>query len=294
MATPRPDLAAIQVRRNPFTVPMLVNPIRFNTTVGYIFPQIYGTGTIQSGRNLSAAPTAEDFATNATAVTLVEKIDRQTIDDRILAQYGGLAGAQAAMARRAHLCVDKAIEQLVAEEVLDGGATVPAASTNYVKSLKEAAFAVSDLCNTRIGLVCGHSLYLTLINDSGIIGEMAKQPTVIVSNGEPNSVRSLRRQLLAAAIGVDEVIVGGTDVWDAVSITNDTCVAVMALPTGGLTANDEIQAIAYAEQIVGGESGIKGASAYYSDDKKANVVDVYANVYCDLVNADLIQLVKLS
>jgi hypothetical protein len=293
--TPRPDLAALMPRRNPYTVPWLANPIKVATTAAYIFPQKYGTGTVQSGRNLSAAPTAEDFATNATAVALTEVIDRQTLDDRILAQYGGLAGAQVGMATRAHLAVQKALEQLFAEQVLDGGATVPGtASTNWIADLKNAAFAVGDLVNGRIGLVCGQSLYLNLVNDSGVIGEMAKQPTVLATSSDPNSVRMVRRQLLAAAIGVDEVIVGGTDVWDAVSITNDTCVAVMALPSAGMDAQEEIQALAYVQQVIGGEGNFFGASSHYSDDKKANVVDVWTNALVDVVNADLIQLVKLS
>lgn len=291
----RPDLAGLQVRRNPYTVPFLANPVKVATTQAYYFPQIYGAGTIQSGRSLSAAPTAEDFATNATSATLVEKIDRQTIDDRILAQYGGLAGAQVQMATRAHLIVQKNLEQLFAEQVLDGGATVPSASTNWLSDLKNAAFTVADYCNARIGLVCGQSLYLQLVADSGIVGEMAKQPTVVVNNnGDPNSIRNLRRQLLAAAVGVDDVIVGGTDVWDAASITNDTCVAVMALPSGGMTCQEEIQALSYIQQVVGGEGAFFGASSHYSDDKKANVVDVWTNALVDVVNADLIQLVKLS
>jgi hypothetical protein len=290
----RPDLASLNVRRNPFTVPWLANPVKVTTTQAYYFPQIYGTGTIQSGRNLSAAPTAEDFATNATSATLVEKIDRQTIDDRILVQYGGLAGAQVAMATRAHLIVQKNLEQLFAEQVLDGGATVPASSTNYIAVLKNAAFAVGDLCNARLGLVCGQSLYLTLINDSGIVAEIAKQPAFVAMSTEPNSVRNVRRQLLAAALGVDEVIVGGTDVWDAASITNDTCVAVMALPSPGMNCQEEIQALSYIQQVVGGEGSYFGASSHYSDDKKANVVDVWTNALVDVINADLISLVKLS
>ena len=291
----RPDLAALQVRRNPYTVPWLANPVKVTTTAAYYFPQKYATGTIQSGRNLSAAPTAEDFATNATTAALTEVLDRQTIDDRILAQYGGLAGAQVAMATRSHLAVQKALEQLFAEQVLDGGATVPqSASTNYIKDLKDAAFAVGDVCNARLGLVCGQSLYLTLINDSGIVAEMAKQPAFVAVSTEPNSVRMVRRQLLAAALGVDEVIVGGTDVWDAASITNDTCVAVMALPSPGMNCQEEIQALSYIQQVVGGEGSYFGASSHYSDDKKANVVDVWTNALVDVINADLISLVKLS
>lgn len=290
----RPDLASLNVRRNPYTVPWLANPVKVATTQAYYFPQIYGKGTIQSGRSLSAAPTAEDFATNATSATLAEIIDRQTIDDRILAQYGGLAGAQVAMATRSHLGVQKGLEQLFAEQVLDGGATVPSASTNYISDLKNAAFTLGDYCNARIGLVCGQSLYLTLINDSGIVAEMAKQPAFVAASTDPNSVRMVRRQLLAAAIGVDEVIVGGTDVWDASSITNDTCVAVMALPSPGMTCQEEIQALSYIQQVVGGEGNFFGASSHYSDDKKANVVDVWTNALVDVVNADLIQLVKLS
>jgi hypothetical protein len=291
----RPDLAALSVRRNPYTVPWLANPVKVTTTQAYYFPQKYASSTIQSGRNLSAAPTAEDFATNATSATLAEIIDRQTIDDRILAQYGGLAGAQVAMATRSHLSVQKGLEQLIAEQVLDGGATVPqSVSTNWVNSLKDASFTLGDIVNARIGLVCGQSLYLQLIADSGIVAEMAKQPAFVAASTEPNSVRMVRRQLLAAAIGVDEVIVGGTDVWDAASITNDTCVAVMALPSPGMSCQEEIQALSYIQQVVGGEGNYFGASSHYSDDKKANVVDVWTNALVDVINADLIQLVKLS
>jgi hypothetical protein len=294
MAEQRQDLATLQVRRNPYTVPWLANPIKIATTSGFIFPQKYASGTIESGRNLGTAPTSENFADNALSVSLVEKIDRQNIDDRILAQYGGLAGAQVAMAKRALLVVQKKLEQLFAEQVLDGGATVPAASTNIISDLKNAAFTVGDYCNNRIGLVCGQSLYLSLINDSGIVAEMAKQPAFVAASTEPNSVRMVRRQLLAAAIGVDEVIVGGTDVWDDTSITNDTCVAVMALPSPGMDCQEEIQALAYVQQTVGGNGDYFNASTHYSDDKKGNVVDVWTNALVDVVNADLIQLVKLS
>ena len=294
MADQRPDLAALKVRRNPYTVPFLANPIQVVTTDAYIFPQKYASGTIQSGRSLSAAPTAEDFASNSLAQSLTEKIDRQTIDDRILRQYGGLAAAQAAMATRSLLIVQKQLEQLFAEQVLDGGATVPAASTNWLDSIKEAAWQVGDYVNGKIGLVLGRSLYLQLIRDSGIVAEMTKQPSVITNSADPMGVVSMRRQLLAAALDVDEVIVGGTDVWDAASITNDTCVAVMALPSPGMTCQEEIQALSYVQQVVGEDGNYFQASTHYSDDKKANVVDVWTNAVVDVVNADLIQLVKLS
>lgn len=294
MTENRPDLAALAVRRNPYTVPFLANPVKVVTTAAYYFPQKYSSSTVQSARNLSAAPTAENFADNASTATLTELIDRQTIDDRILQQYGGLPGAQVAMATRSHLSVQKALEQLFAEQVLDGGATVPSTSTNWLSDLKNAAFTIGDYVNGRIGLVCGQSLYLQLIGDSGIRAAMAEQPGVIATSSEPNTVRNVRRNLLAAAIGVDEVVVGGTDVWDASSIANDTCVAVMALPSAGMTCQEEIQALSYVQQVVGGEGNFFGASSHYSDDKRSNVVDVWTNALVDVVNADLIQLVKLS
>lgn len=294
MADIRNDLANLNVRRNPYTVPWLANPIKIATTVGYIFPQKYGKATTQTGRALNGSITAEAFADNSAAVTLAEMIDRQVIDPRIIEQYGGLAGAEVAMATRGLLGVQKSLEQLFAEQVLDGGATVPSASTNWIKDLKDAAFTLGDYVNGRIGLVLGQSLYLQLVDDAGVKAEMAKQPTVIAASSEPNQLRMVRRQLLAAAIGVDEVIVGGTDVWDAASITNDTCVAVMALPSAGMTCQEEVQALAYVQQIVESDNGLFSVTAHHSDDLKAQVVDTTSHALVDVVNADLIQLVKLS
>jgi hypothetical protein len=68
----------------------------------------------------------------------------------------------------------------------------------------------------------------------------------------------------------------------------------MALPSPGMSCQEEIQALSYIQQVVGGEGNYFGASSHYSDDKKANVVDVWTNALVDVINADLIQLVKLS
>lgn len=290
----RNDLAALNVRRNPYTVPSLANPIKVATTVVTTFPVTWGTSTVQSGRSLGAAVTAEAFATNALAATLVEILDRQVIDDRILAQYNGLAGAQVIAATRGLLGVQKGLEQLFAEQVLDGGATVGAASTDWLKDIRDAAFTIRDRVAGQVQLACGYSLYVSLIADTDIVAAMAAAPSFLLGSTVPEGVRNIRQDLLAAALGVDKVVVGGTDVWDAVSITNDTCVAVMPVPNGAMTAQEEAVGIMHVQQTVDNASGVFSVSTYYSEDLRSQVVDTVTHALVDVVNTDLISIVKLS
>lgn len=294
MADLRNDLINMQVRRNPFLVPLLVNPIKVSTISGSISPIPYGTATIQTNRSLGAAVTAEALASNMQTFALQEQLDRQLIDDRIIAQYGGLEGAQRVAASRGMMTVYKKLEALLAAQVFDGGATVPnSASANYLSDLRAAAEALRDISNGQLALVVSFSQWQVLVNDAGIKDAISHAPTVTIGSLPAEAIRDARQNLLAAAIGVDMVLRGGNDVWFT-GITAQTCAAVVQLPNGSMTAEEEAQPISYVQQVVENESGILSVTTHQSDDLKANVVDTRAFADFDVENADLIQLVKLS
>lgn len=293
MADLRNDLINMQVRRNPFLVPLLVNPIKVSTISGSIAPIPYGTATIQTNRTLGAAVTAEALANNMQTYALQEQLDRQLIDDRIVAQYGGLDGAQRVAASRGMMAVYKKLEALLAAQVFDGGATVPSTSTNYLSDLRSAAEALRDISNGQLALVVSFSQWQVLVNDAGIKDAISHAPTVTIGQLPAEAIRDARQNLLAAAIGVDMVLRGGNDVWYT-GITAQTCAAVIQLPNGTMTAEEEAQPISYVQQVVENESGLLSVTTHQSDDLKANVVDTRAFADFDVENADLIQLVKLS
>lgn len=294
MADIRNDLISATAVRNPYLVSQLVNPIQVKTITGSYFPVDYDTTSIQTNRSLGAAVTAEALGDNAQTFALQEQLDRILIDDRLIAQYGGLAGAQKVAASRGQMTVFKKIEALLAVQVMDGGltASVSNPSTDWIGDLRKAAQAVRDVCNTRIALVTSFTNWALLVNDAGIKGAMGDQPSVIV---QPNAegIRDVRRTLMASAVGVDEVLIGSNDAWvDA--CTAKTTVAVLALPNGSNTCEMETQPISYIQQVVENETGIINITTHQSDDLKANVVDVRAFALFDVINAELGRLVKLT
>jgi hypothetical protein len=294
MADIRNDLISATAVRNPYLVASLVNPIQVKTITGSYFPVDYDTTTVQTNRSLAAAVTAEALGDNAKTFALQEQLDRILIDDRLLGQYGGLPGAQKVAASRGQMTVFKQIESLLAVQVMDGGltASVSTPSTNWLADLRAAAQALRDICNTRIALVTSFTNWASLVGDSGVKAAMQEQPTVIV---QPNAegIRDIRRTLMAAAIGVDEVMIGSNDAWNT-AVTAKTSVAVLALPNGAMTCEEEAQPISYIQQVVENESGIINITTHKSDDLKADVVDVRSFALFDVINAELGRLVQLS
>jgi len=294
MADIRNDLISATAVRNPYIVSGLVNPIKVNSITGSIFPVPYDTTAVQTNRSIAGAVTAEALGDNAVTFSLQEQLDRILIDDRLIAQYGGLAGAEKVAASRGQMTVFRKIESLLALQVLDGGltASVDDPSTNWLQDLRNAVQALRDICNTRIGLVTSFYNWSKVVQDSGIKAAMEEQPTVIV---QPNAegIRDVRRILLAAAVGVDEVMIGSNDAWYT-PVTAKTSVAVIALPNGANTCEMEAQPISYVQQVVENESGIINITTHKSDDLKADVVDVRAFAEFDVENEELGRLVKLA
>lgn len=294
MSDIRNDLLSSTAVRYPYLVPFLTNPIKVMTITGSYFPVDYDTSTVQTNRGLAGAVTAEALATNVQTFALQEQLDRILIDDRLLGQYGGLNGAQKVAASRAQMTLWKKLEILLAIQVMDGGltATINNPSTDYLTDLRVAAQKVREVCNTRIGLVTSFSNWGLLVNDAGIKDAIAGQPAVIV---QPNAegIRDIRRTLMAAAIGVDEVFIGSNDAWTT-GVTDTKEVAVMALPNGSNTCEMEAQPISHLQQVVENESGILTITSHQSDDLKANVIDARAFALFDVINAELGYLVKLT
>ena len=294
MADIRNDLISATAVRNPYLVSSLVKPLKVNTITGSYFPIPYDTSTVQTNRSLGAAPTAEALGDNAATFALQEQLERIVIDDRLKGQYGGLPGAEKVAASRGQMSVFKKIESLLAVQVMDGGltASVSTPSTDWIADLRAAAQAIRDIANCRIGLVTSFYNWSRLVNESGIKAAMAEQPSVIV---QPNAegIRDVRRTLMAAAIGVDDVMIGSNDAWYT-AVTAKTSVAVIALPNGENTCELEAQPISYIQQVVDNESGIINCTTFQSDELKGNVVDVRAFALFDVINAALGRLVQLS
>lgn len=223
---PRPDLAAIEV--NPpegYIGSKLIPTVMVEQKTGVIYyATVTADGTAETDRAAGAAPDSAQISNSNTTWTCAEKILRGKITPDEVKGMGGIEKADMVGAKYSKRAVMKAVEQSIADLVLDSG--VAASGTfDPAKVLTQVQDAVQSLrqYEGRVTLAAAtktlKGMWQALLAES----TTGKVLSRIVSGTAPGVAASgLNMQAwldaMALYLGVDQVLAGDDSIWNAAAI----------------------------------------------------------------------------
>lgn len=191
------------------------------------------TASVQSGRTAGAAVTSTNSGLSSAAWTLVEKLCRRNRDVSQI-QPGTLDKALMELARQGKTGVAYAAEAMIAKIVLDTAtATASAASTQaaadklFLDNVRVAVQAIAAY-GKKVAVVMSQKSYNSTRHNASVQTAIGKY--VMAPIGSAMSAADYGMMQLAGIFGADQVLVGQNAAWDNVAFTNNSAVAIVALP----------------------------------------------------------------
>lgn len=271
----RPDLAALPYGAPEFVGSLLMPRIERSVDAGTVYYQDYvADGSATTTRTLGEAPTATLITKSSTTFAMGEKISRKKIDRKDIEMLGGLDKAQQKAARLGKREVMTAVEALqIAATFGNSGIAKYNILASLKRAVEDAIALIADKADGKIVLFGAKSMIqrakrLTEIKDRMVFTG--------VPTGPDADVRSISDNILAGLLGVDMVVAGRSS-WLAGG-TYDGYLGVMVLPDATFDPDETIQFGRTFVKNVAGGSDIFEVETFYSDELKAEVVDVQASV----------------
>jgi len=292
--TPRPDLAALPYTDDgPLTgliFPMLPRAMRQGTLY---YQDIQADVSAQTGRTAGTAPTTNLVADAQTTYNLEndEFIDREEIPDGDIAGLGGLDAAQQTAARIGKRSVMNAVEDLTVANVLgNGSVTYTDIGSSFVAACQLGYDVLKDYDgNGEIALAISSRLF-SLVKRYEEVVDRFKFTGVLPAPSR--DVRNISQDQLAAALGVDRVIVGNNTQWYTQSATYQDRAALIKLPNPGMEPKEIVQVgrtawFSPTGAMPTGEELFE-VHSWYSKEQLSEMVDVRAYAEQHVLNVELI------
>lgn len=291
----RPDLERLPVAQRPGYItgrlfPMLPKGSRQGTQY---YSDIEADVAAQTGRSAGTAPNQETLSDQKTTFNLEddEFIKRIEVPDDDIAGLGGLNPAQQKAARKGKRSVGNAIEDLTASNVLDNASvSYNDIGSSIIDAVTEGMGTVMDYeGDGPVALVISFKLFHLIKRYTEIKDAMAY-------TGVPTStlrdVRGVRPNQVAAALGVDEVILGNNTQWYSQSATYQDRAAVVKLPEPSMEPDEDVQVgrtLWFSPTGLMPQTGqLYEVHAWYSEDEISEMVDVRAYAEQKVFNDELI------
>ena len=293
--TRRPDLEALPVAQRPFFItdrvfPLLPKAMRQGTLY---YSDIISDVSAQTGRTAGNAPNENTISDQKTTFDLEndEFIDREKIPDGDIAGLGGLDAAQMKAARKGKRAVGNAVEDLTAANILaNGSVTYTDIGSSLIRAVGNKVDAILDYEGaSRVALVISARLFHMIKTYKEIKASMAFTGVPITTLRD---VRGVRPDQVAAALGVDEIIIGNNTQWYNQSSTYQDRAALVALPDGNVEPDEIVQVGRTlwfsATGIVPAAEDLYEVHTWYSDEKLSEMCDVRAYAEQHVLNVELI------
>lgn len=217
----RPDLALLDVgvmnvvgdKLYP-TVPVVDK----SGTVYYLAASSIADAAAQTGRSAGVAPTATQIATSSTTFTAAEAVKRGSITPDEIKSMGGVERADQVGAKYAKRSVIRYREKAIATQVLTGtpGATFdPAKFNTQVQGILDGM----QLYSGKKALCASQIILKRIVN--AMLGDSKIGPMISRLASGSSAVEAARgfnlevwRGALALYLGIDDVIVGDSNLWN--------------------------------------------------------------------------------
>jgi hypothetical protein len=268
--------------------PMLPRAMRQGTLY---YQDLQAAVTAQTGRTPGTAPTTNLIADAKTTYNLEndELIDREEVPDGDIAGLGGLDAAQQVAARRGKRAVGNAIEDLTVANVLgNGSVTYTDIGSSFVAAAQLGFDVLADYAGDGpIALVLSSRLF-SLVKRYEEVVDRFKFTGVLPAPSR--DVRNISRDQLAAALGVDLVLVGNNEQWYTQSATYQDRAALVKLPTDGVDPNEVPQVgrtvwFSATGAVPSGDELFE-CHTWFSDTELSEMVDVRAYAEQHVLNVE--------
>lgn len=241
----------------------------------------------QTNRVLGDAPAGTAINSANMAFTCTEKIHRAKVDASEIALNGGLDKAELKAARAGKRSVMNNIELATAVAIMDTQvSTVTGIAGDPLGAIATAVANVSDYANGRVGLVMSNRVFNTIKGYAGVITRM--QFTGVLPSSI-RDVRSISAQMLAAALGVDEIFVGPNSAWYT-GVTAKERIGVLALPDPTSDPNDEYQWARWVTYAYNTDAKLYTCESFYSNELRSNVVDTVSYSVLKVLNTECLEI----
>lgn len=293
--TRRPDLEALPVAQRPFYIsdrifPILPKAMRQGTLY---YSDIVADVSAQTGRTAGNAPT-ENTVTDAKTTFDLENdefIDREKIPDADIAGLGGLDAAQQKAARKGKRAVGNAVEDLTAANVLDNGSvSYTDIGSSLIRAVGAGKATLMDYEGaSQVALVISMRLFELIKTYQEIESAMAYTGVPITTLAD---VRGVQPNQVAAALNVDEIIVGNNTQWYNHSATYQDRAALVALPDGNVEPDEVVQVGRTCWFSPSGaiptDDQLYEVQTWFSRGKLSEICDVRAYAEQNVLNDELI------
>ena len=228
----RPELAALEV--NPvegFIGHRIYPTVPVMQKTSYVYYRtLTADSAAQTNRSSLAAPSATVLTGTSTTYTCTEAIKRASISPEEVKTYGGIEKADVYGAKWAKRQVMRAKEAAIVTLVL-GTRTVDTTFDPGKMQLQisDAIDAVS-LYSGKTALITStkvlRGIWLSMLKDTALGASVAR----VVTGGNPGAAAQglgldAIKAALAVTFGVDEILCGKTDLWNATAVAGRFCVA---------------------------------------------------------------------
>ncbi len=281
MATKRPDLAAADYTVTGYLHEFLAPTLKRLQKGGTLYYTPLASGvTAQTTRQALGEVTANTKASAHTTYACGEILSRQRMSyDEVEQGYADLLHAELEMAFDGKNAVERVLEAAIATGVL-GSATDLTAASDVVAPIATAAAELMDKAPGRpVALVMSRKVFNKLKQDSVVVSRMKNTGIAIGEGGDPRAVTAAQ---MAAIFGVDQVLVGRSDIWGG------STGALVALPDPAKAQNQEAQ---FARTLVYQTEDTVGipftCESYEDNDAKGYVVDTLAYADVKVLNSGL-------
>jgi len=219
--TSRPDLAAVEVQQvTPYLAPRLLPALNRHQKIGnQYYVAVDSDVAAQTGRTLGAAPTATTLASASDTFSCTEAIKRVLIPDDEVALMGDLNRAQQKAARIGKRSILRAKED-AAEALITAGAGATADILGSIRNALDVGIDAVQRVPGRLTLACGWTTFRRLGRYTEVTNTLANTGVAIMNQLQltrsPDSgVRNVAAGILAEVLGLEEIIVGDDDHWQA-------------------------------------------------------------------------------
>lgn len=219
MATKRPDLAAVDANPGFLYVGLDLAPaFAVQGKSGTVYYQTVDADVAaQTGRNPGAAPNVTLLANQSTTFAAAEAIDRTAIpDDDVDLVAGDLARAQIKAAKKGKRAILRAQEDAIITALTALCTEAHGNKADILGSFRIALDTGLDFIHRVPGktvLACGWTTYRRLTRFAEITGMLLRMG--VITEAQRGQIWTVAAPILAAAIGVDEVLIGDDDHWTA-------------------------------------------------------------------------------
>ena len=285
--TRRPDLEAIPVQFPELIGQHLYPWYERPNAVNYLYYQpLNDDVAAQTGRDTAAVATinANTIANAKLSFSCGEIIGRDRMSYDQVDSYGGVEGADIALARKAVRSFSDKVEIMIAKLALEDNSAVDV-TTDIVAAIENEVSELQDLADGDVCLAISSYNFTQLKKNADIKDRMKNTGVLLGAGGDPRKVTA---EQIAAILGVSRVYVGANKQWRrgvSAAYRGNACLFVE--PRENIEPVEEVQLGRTIFQAWDGAVNRYIIGTFFDPKERAHYADCVGKIDVKTLNADL-------